>query len=202
METQHLTAKGERSRARIVEAAATVIADRGVDAASCDQILALAGASKSQLYHYFRGKEDLVRAVIQLRFEQVLEFQHSWLTNLDTFEGIREWFDGVIEMNRAAGSPGCVLATISAEIADRDEQARCDVAYCFETWEAYLADGLRAMRARGELATSAEPEVLASGAFAALQGGLLQAKARQDPQQLANALDAAYTYLRSYAVER
>ena len=64
----------------------------------------------------------------------------------------------------------------------------------------YLIEGLRAMQARGELEAAAEPEVLASGTFAALQGGLLQAKARQDPRQLVNALDAAFTYLRSHAV--
>jgi AcrR family transcriptional regulator len=45
MPAQHLTARGERTRARIVAAAASVIDTRGVDAASCEQILGLAEAS-------------------------------------------------------------------------------------------------------------------------------------------------------------
>jgi AcrR family transcriptional regulator len=197
MTAQHLTARGERTRARIVAAAASVIDTRGVDAASCEQILGLAEASKSQLYHYFDGKEDLVRAVIDLRFGEAVEQQRPWLAHLDSFDGIRAWFDGLIELNTAYGSPGCILGTLAAELADRDEQARSDLARCFTVLESYLTEGLRAMQARGELAADADPEALASGAYAAMQGGLLQAKARKDPRQLVHALDAAFTYLRS-----
>ena len=197
MDTQHLTARGERTRARIVATAASVIEDRGVEAASCEQILALAKASKSQLYHYFHGKDELVRAVIDLRFREALECQQPWLAHLDTFDGIRAWFDALIELNRASGSPGCILGTLAAELADRDEAARCDLAQCFTALEGYLTEGLRAMQARGELTADADPETLAGGAYAAMQGGLLQAKARKDPQLLVHALDAAFTYLRS-----
>jgi TetR/AcrR family transcriptional repressor of nem operon len=197
MDTQHLTARGERTRARIVATAASVMEDRGVEAASCEQILALAKASKSQLYHYFHGKDELVRAVIELRFREALEHQQPWLEHLDTFDGIRTWFDAIIELNRASGTPGCILGTLAAELADRDEAARCDLAQCFTALEGYLTEGLRAMQARGELTNDADPETLASGAYAAMQGGLLQAKARKDPQLLVHALDAAFTYLRS-----
>ena len=59
-----LTDRGRRSRERIVDAASEVVAERGAGGASLDQILEAAGASKSQLYHYFADKGELVRAVI------------------------------------------------------------------------------------------------------------------------------------------
>ena len=59
-----LTAKGERTRARIVEAAARLIYERGVAGTSLDDIRSAAGVSGSQLSHYFAGKDELVQAVI------------------------------------------------------------------------------------------------------------------------------------------
>ena len=49
------TGRGRASRERIVEHAAELFAERGVAGASLDDVLAAAGAGKSQLYHYFRA---------------------------------------------------------------------------------------------------------------------------------------------------
>ena len=54
------TGRGRASRERIVERAAELFAERGVAATSLDEVLAAAGAGKSQLYHYFRGRDELV----------------------------------------------------------------------------------------------------------------------------------------------
>ena len=57
-----LTAKGERTRARIIEAAAGLIYERGVAGTSLDDIRSAARVSGSQLSHYFAGKDELVQA--------------------------------------------------------------------------------------------------------------------------------------------
>ena len=59
-----LTPKGERTRARIVEAAAGLIHERGVAGTTLDDVRATAEVSGSQLYHYFADKDELVQAVI------------------------------------------------------------------------------------------------------------------------------------------
>jgi TetR/AcrR family transcriptional repressor of nem operon len=58
------TGRGRASRERIVEHAAELFAERGVAATSLDDVLAAAGAGKSQLYHYFRGRDELVEAAV------------------------------------------------------------------------------------------------------------------------------------------
>ena len=66
-ETRHrprLTPKGERTRARIVAAAAALIHERGVAGTTLDDVRAAAEVSGSQLSHYFAGKDELVQAVI------------------------------------------------------------------------------------------------------------------------------------------
>ena len=150
-----LTERGRRSRERIVEAAAAAMADRGAGGCSLDQILEAAGASKSQLYHYFADKNDLVRAVIARRVGETLDCQGPMLGELDSLADIRRWFDWLIANNQDLGCPGCPLGTLANELADRDETARVDLAGGFDTWMSYVIEGLARMQARGELVEQA-----------------------------------------------
>ena len=59
-----LTAKGARTRARIVEEAAALIHERGVAGTTLEDVKVAAEVSGSQMYHYFPDKNDLVQAVI------------------------------------------------------------------------------------------------------------------------------------------
>jgi AcrR family transcriptional regulator len=193
-----LTERGRRSRERIIEAAAAAVAERGAGGCSLDQILEAAGASKSQLYHYFADKDDLVKAVIARHVGETIECQGSTLAELDSFAGIRRWFDTLIATNEERGCPGCAIGTLASELADKNEAARADLASGFDTWMGYLVDALTRMRERGEIVDAADPRRLGVAAFASLQGGLLLSKTSKDPSHLRDALDAAYAHLESF----
>jgi AcrR family transcriptional regulator len=196
-----LTERGKRSRERIVEAAAAAVAERGAGGCSLDQILEAAGASKSQLYHYFADKDDLVRAVIARRLGEALDCQGPMLDALDSLAAIRRWFDWMVDENAAHDCPGCPLGTLASELAGRNEVARVDLAGCFDRLMGYVADGLVRMQARGDLAADADPRRIAAAVFASVQGGLLLSKTYKDPQYLRDALDAAYAHIVSFAPE-
>jgi TetR/AcrR family transcriptional regulator, transcriptional repressor for nem operon len=197
-----LTERGRRSRERIVEAAAAAVAQRGAGGCSLDQILDAAGASKSQLYHYFSDKDDLVRAVIARRLGETLDCQGPMLSDVDSFADIRRWFDWLIAQNEDMGCPGCPIGTLANELADREEAARIDLAGGFDTWMRHVIDGLARMQASGELDERAEPERLGAAVFASLQGGLLLSKTYKDPRYLRDALDASYAHLESFRPDR
>jgi TetR/AcrR family transcriptional regulator, transcriptional repressor for nem operon len=198
MPKEPTTERGRQSRDRIVEAAADLVADRGVEGTGIDHVLAAAGASKSQLYHYFADKDDLVRAVIARRYEQLIDAQAPLLAKLDTWAAIRRWLDLFVDQTEATGHRGCPIGTLANELADRDDAARADLTECFAAWEGYLVDGLTHMRDRGDLAPNADPRRLGMAVFASLQGGLLLAKTHKDAEPLRVALDAAYSHLRSF----
>src|SRR5450755_3712520 len=80
-----LTAKGERTRARIVEEAARLIHERGVTGTTLDDVKAAAEVSGSQLYHYFADKEELVQAVIDYQTSTIVDNQRH--ANLGTVKG-------------------------------------------------------------------------------------------------------------------
>ena len=55
------TDKGRATRERILQAAAELVAEKGAAGVSLDDVRARTGASRSQLYHYFEDRDDLVR---------------------------------------------------------------------------------------------------------------------------------------------
>src|SRR5712692_11410478 len=104
------TNRGRKTRARIVAVAADLSGDRGVRATGLDDIIASAGVSKSQLYHYFASKDELVRAVVSRQTERVLAAQMPALEHLDSWSAIERWFDWIVaaqERRQCVG--GCPL---------------------------------------------------------------------------------------------
>ena len=81
---------------RIVAAAAQVVAERGASAASLDEVGERAAASRSQLYHYFDDKADLLRAVAEATNDSVLAPQAPLFAQMDTLAGLRIWTDALV----------------------------------------------------------------------------------------------------------
>lgn len=193
------TLKGRATRDRVLDTAAALFVERGVTGTTLDDVRAAARVSKSQLYHYFADKDDLVHAVIERTVEQVLEAQPQ-LANLSSWSAIAAWFDELVTWQvarKAAG--GCPIGSLAGELAETDAPARRRLAAGFDRLEAPLRDGLEAMQQAGKLRRRADPARLATATLAAIEGGLVLTQVRRDPQQLRIALDAAYAYLRSFA---
>ena len=197
---RRLTAKGEATRARVVEAASGLVFAHGVTRTGVEDVQREAGVSASQLYHYFGDKQTLMRAVIAHQTEAVLAAQQPELDALDTFEALGRWRDRLVTLQRSRHcAGGCPIGSIAAEIADDDPEARADLVAGFEQWEAPLRSGLATMRERGLLRADADPDRLALALLAALQGGLLLTQTRRTTVPLETALDAMIELIGSYA---
>src|ERR1700754_244732 len=91
------TAKGQATRARIVESAADLVLARGAGSTSLDDIRAGTHTSKSQLFHYFPdGKTELGGAIAAFQAERVLDAQRPHLDELDTIESWERWRAAVL----------------------------------------------------------------------------------------------------------
>src|ERR1700761_1833316 len=156
-----LTARGAATRDRIVHGAADLMYVKGVNATTLDDVREATGTSKSQLYRHFPDKEALVRAVIALRGQQVLERETGRLGRLSSYRGLVRWRNALVAANaRQSGAYGCALGSMANEVADHDEEARALLADLFRTWEELIAQGLRRMQATGTLAARASPDDL------------------------------------------
>ena len=192
------TGRGRASRERIVERAAELFAERGVAATSLDEVLAAAGAGKSQLYHYFRGRDELVAAAVGLRCAQVLAGLTQALGAVASLAELEQALAGFADEYEQMGLPGCPIGSLAAEVAERNEDARRRAAAAFDAWEQLFADALERMRARGELRADAPSAVLATALLASIEGGMALSQARKDAASLRIAVESGLAQARAY----
>jgi AcrR family transcriptional regulator len=187
--SQQLTAKGEATRARIVEATADRILAAGIGATSLDDVRADSATSKSQLFHYFPGgKAELVRAVVALQGQRVADAQG--LDALDTYNKWERWRDALLQHYGAQHGWGCPIGSLASEAAGTDPELAQQIHQYMTDWRARLQDGLTQMGV-------ADPDRLSAAILAAVQGGLLLTQFEQALWPLEAALDGALAQLRA-----
>jgi AcrR family transcriptional regulator len=173
---------------------------QGVGATTLDDVLAASGASKSQLYHHFDGKDALVRAVVDLVGERIIEREREALGNVSTIRGLRRWRDALVQRNALRhGAYGCPLGALAAEVSDHDDLARKALSQLFVEWQGLLATVLRRLQDSGGLPPGVSVDQLATGLMAALQGGYMLAQTERDVAPLATAVDMALAHIESLA---
>ena len=84
-ETVHLPEEGTQ-RARILEAARKLIAEKGVDGTSMRNIAEMAGVNQAMIHYYFRSKENLYSQVVKTQFLLIIK---ATISKVD-----RDWTPG------------------------------------------------------------------------------------------------------------
>ncbi|WP_410604917.1 TetR/AcrR family transcriptional regulator [Amycolatopsis sp. lyj-90] len=192
------TPRGRLTRDAIVDAAAELMYVNGVAGTSVDKVLAASGAGKSQMYHYFKNKEQLVEAVIARFLENILGNQPT-IFALHSWADFEQWSQEILAIQATPKGPiACPLGNLAGELGDDPKIAPLlDKAY--REWESHLESGLKSLRDQGKLAEDADPARLAQTAMACVQGGLLMAHLRHDVTPIEDALKLALDHLRSHA---
>jgi TetR/AcrR family transcriptional repressor of nem operon len=185
-----LTVKGRAMRDRIVQSTAELIFATGARETTLDQVRSAVGASKSQLYHYFGDKDELLRAVIDFQAALIMEAQQPELGAIDSIASLRRWRDKLVQLADAYGRiGGCPIGSLANELAGHSETHRLALAAHFDRWAALIEDGLLRIRASGRLGPSLDPKALSTTILSAVQGGLLLTKLQRSPTALGEALD-------------
>ncbi|MFE6615499.1 TetR/AcrR family transcriptional regulator [Amycolatopsis sp. NPDC057786] len=192
------TPQGRMTRDAIVDAAAELMYVNGVAGTSVDKVLAASGAGKSQMYHYFKNKDQLVEAVIARFLEKILGNQPT-IFALHDWADFDQWAGEILAIQTTPKGPiACPLGNLTGELGDDPKMAPLlDKAY--REWESHLQRGLESLQEQGKLAADADPARLAQAAMSCVQGGLLMAHLRHDVTPIADALQIALDHLKSHA---
>lgn len=194
-----LTVQGAATRRRIVVATADLMSRRGVARTSLDDVRAATSTSKSQLYHYFSDKADLVRAVITYQRDAVLAEQRLVTEPLDSLPALARWRYRTVATHRRHGfTRPCPLGRLAAELAE-DDDARPVLDAALGSWRDQLAAGLITMLAAGRLRAEADPDRLAGALLGAVQGGLLLACVSRSARPLQASLDTVVDHIGTLA---
>jgi AcrR family transcriptional regulator len=114
---------------RLIEAGYAVMRRTGTLDPRVTDIVREAGLSNQAFYRHFRGKDELLVAILDDGQRQLVDYLRHRMTRARTPEArVRAWIDGVLEQarNRAAADNTRPFAINSARLADRfpEEVAR------------------------------------------------------------------------------
>jgi AcrR family transcriptional regulator len=149
------------TRQALIDAAAYVIARRGVEAASTREIYALAGVKAPTLYHHFGDKQGLLDAVVTDAFERYLAAKRALPpTGGDAATAIRQGWD--LHVSFALGNPALYRLMWPQGQADLPPAAA-------ESGRS-LREGFAKLERRGALRPGITPRDAARTVSAALSG--------------------------------
>jgi TetR/AcrR family transcriptional regulator, lmrAB and yxaGH operons repressor len=159
----------------MVQSAALLMRERGVEATSFSEVLAHSGAPRGSIYHHFpEGKGQLIEEATRYAGDFIAAGLASSLDEQDPVSALREFCSSWREVLRgsdfAAGCP-VVAATLEGELAPSAHET---AAASFARWEDLLADAIEQHGQTVERARS-----LATLVIAAVEGAVVLARAQR-----------------------
>ena len=111
-------AEKERSHRRIVDGAARLVRERGVDTTSVADVMSDAGLTNGGFYRHFDTKEALMEAAITAAFDQAVAGMEDRLTALGAESGLKGYQSFYLSDGHVK-SPGvgCPIAALGGDIA-------------------------------------------------------------------------------------
>ncbi|HVV23195.1 MAG TPA: TetR family transcriptional regulator C-terminal domain-containing protein [Pseudonocardiaceae bacterium] len=181
-------------------AAAELLRERGANGFTVDDVLDATGFDSDDFREAFTDDgRSVVEALVLERVGEELSAQETLLRDLDSLRGLQQWRDETVRLQGVHIRAGRPLGALVSWTVDQHEPARLALKAGFETWQRYLAAGIRRMIVRGELTGNADADALAISILAAVQGGVLLARAARRIHPLEVALDNAINQVRAYA---
>jgi TetR/AcrR family transcriptional repressor of nem operon len=175
-----VSAQEKSTRDHLIEVGLDLMRRRGYGATGLQEILQAAGVPKGSFYHHFGSKEEFAVAVVERYSVMVGEHVSLTLGNArqSPLKRLRRYFEELIAMaGQSAPIPGCLVGTLSLEMAAASSLLQAKLSSGFEGWQAAVASVLREAVQRGDLPASTRPEPLAGFVLNSWEGALLRSQA-------------------------
>ncbi len=184
----------ETARDKLLASLCDLVLQRGFAAASVDAICQRAGVSKGSFFHHFKNKEEAAQATLTWFFANMNDRVAAQLpADATPRQRVLAFLDGFIAMMKSPGAPpGCLIGTLALEVSGSHPDIRQQVVSCFDQTADNLVPLLQ--QALGDKKRRRAKE-LADHFVSVMQGGLLLAKARQNPQVAVSAIEHYKQYL-------
>jgi AcrR family transcriptional regulator len=180
------------ARSRLIDSARELLWERGYVGTSPKAIQERSGAGQGSMYHHFHGKRDLALAAIEQSAASLRDRAEADFSGPGT---VTERVAAYLRREREA-LRGCPVGRLTQDPGVMaDPGLRRPVEETFGWLRARLGGLLEEARARGEVASSLDPEAVATALVAVLQGGYVLARASGSADTYRQAVDGALSLL-------
>jgi AcrR family transcriptional regulator len=194
-----LVTKGQRTRNSILEAAAALATEEGLEPLSIGRLAEATAMSKSGLFAHFGSKEELQLATVDyaatLFVSEVIDPARTAPKGLARIWALCDHMIGYAERQVFPG--GCFFAATSFEFNNRPGPVRDRIEEMIRSWLSYLEHAVEQAQEEGELDPKANPREVAFQLDAFAQASNAQYQLFRDPQVFDDARRAIQERLES-----
>ena len=194
-----LVTKGQRTRNSILEAAAALATEEGLEPLSIGRLAEATSMSKSGLFAHFGSKEELQLATVDyaatLFVAEVIDPARSAPKGLARIWALCDHMIGYAERQVFPG--GCFFAATSFEFNNRPGPVRDRIEEMIRSWLSYLEHAVQQAQEAGELDPNASAREVAFQLDAFAQASNAQYQLFRDPQVFDDARRAIQERLES-----
>jgi len=180
--------RSENTREKILRSAESLVMDNGFAGTSIDDILKSAGLTKGAFFHYFKGKGELARELVEWHarqdlamFEEAMEKAEAESDDpLEQAMLFLKTFEDYVVQSKDNVSPGCMYATYTYESMQFEPAVRDFVADTLRSWSSMYVRKFQEVLDRYEPALPVTARQLAEMIVSIIEGGLVLQRAYGD----------------------
>ncbi|MGO9507954.1 MAG: TetR/AcrR family transcriptional regulator [Mycobacterium sp.] len=182
----------DRSRAALIDNAATLFRRQGYAATGLNQILDEAGVKPGSLYHHFpQGKQQLAAAVVDNAGAGIEQLLRRFLaTDRPVADIVDRWIDLLTAGLAGDQRDGCPIEPIATESVNASPEIRAASARAFRGWCLAIEE-----RLRSEGWAAAQAEQVGLAVISLIEGALILSRIAGDAAALNAAKPAARSLL-------
>lgn len=172
-----MAVKGDQTRARLIDAARSLVEARGYFGAGLNEVIEAGKAPRGSLYHHFPGgKDQLIAEAIAASGQEIDTLLRALADDAPSAKTLVESVLNALadRMEEAAYAKGCPIATVALEVAATNDALQKVCAEAYDGWQRALADRLVA-----DGHTPDHAEDLACSVLALIEGALVLARAQR-----------------------
>ena len=194
-------ARGERTRAAVLQRAADIASVDGLDGLSIGRLAADLTVSKAGVFAHFGSKEELQLATIRAARERFIgEVVAPALDVPDGLDRLVALCERWLDYSRSGVFPGgCFFFSVAAEYDAKPGRVRDEIAAARRLWLGTYEAVIASARRRGDIDAEVDPAVLAFELDALGMAANLHAQLCDDPSAYDRARAVMFTRLRSAA---
>ncbi len=185
-----IMSKGSETKERLLQMATDMMCQKGFGATSVNDLLQASGLKRGTLYYHFPGKDDLGLAVLERVRTMFFTAVDAALADADPFQGLCNFFDFALELQRKkCFVGGCLFGNLALEMSDNDSGYMTFTKKIFQEWISKIEDVVRRGQQAGKIRTDIDAVNMAQMIVSSLEGGIMLSRLGKNEQPLRNCLE-------------
>jgi len=192
-----LQSKAQKTKARIIQQAASVFNQKGYAGSSMTDIMQVTGLKKGGIYNHFKSKDEL--AVAAFDYAVSLISQRMWQAvktkgnTVDRLQALVSVYLAYMEAPPIVG--GCPILNTAIEADDTDSPLRDRALAAIDAWRSLIIRIIAKGVKKGEVRASVEADTVATIIICTIEGAIMMSQLSKNPIHLERAIAHLHGYI-------